>query len=174
MENSFFSGSENLYKYLVSIGILMLVLTIYYPLKQKQDLEILKLNLESEMQVLNLEIKENKENLEDLETTLNEKTISLEEKRENLSEIKLKHKENEINQLKTKAKMDEISSRKKYIKIYDKLFWIASITGIILVVFGFLRWISAKRTEDKKLKLETDLLDLKYKTEKEEYDRNHP
>lgn len=57
MENNFFSGSENLYKYLVTIGILMLVLTIYYPLKEKQELEILKINLKSELRVLNLEIK---------------------------------------------------------------------------------------------------------------------
>lgn len=174
MENSFFSGSENLYKYLVSIGILMLVLTIYYPLKQKQDLEVLKLNLESDMKVLNLEINENKKKVEFLENAILDKTISLVEKKKNLDEIKLKQKENEINQVKSKAKIDEIASRTKYIKIYDRLFWIASIAGIILILFGFVRWISAKRNEDKKLKLETDLLELKYKTEKEEYDKNHP
>ena len=40
METSFLSGSENLYKYLVSIGLLLIVLTVFYPLKEKQDLEV--------------------------------------------------------------------------------------------------------------------------------------
>ncbi len=58
METSFFSGSENLYKYLVTIGLLLIVLTVIYPLKEKQDLEILKITLEKDAKALSYKIKE--------------------------------------------------------------------------------------------------------------------
>ena len=173
MESNFFSGSENLYKYLVSIGILMLVLTIYYPLKQKQELELLKLNLQSDLTVLNLELKDNKKKVDDLTIHINDKKISTEEKKKILTEIKNKQKENEINQIKSDCKMQEINSRQYYISLYTKLFWITTILGIALVFFGFYKWIIAKKVEDKKSKFETDILEIKYKNDKEEYERNH-
>ena len=49
METSFLSGSENLYKYLVSVGILLIVLTVFYPLKEKQNIEIKTIGLEKEL-----------------------------------------------------------------------------------------------------------------------------
>lgn len=174
MENSFFSGSENLYKYLVSIGILLLVLTIYYPLQQKQDLEILKINLESDLKILNKDIKENKQNVDNLLKHLKDKNIKSDEKRKVFSTIKSKQKENEINEIKTNSKLEEIKNREYYIGLYKNLFWISIIVSIILIVFGFFRWIIAKKNEDKKLDCETKLLELKLKLEQEEYDRTHP
>ena len=53
METSFLSGSENLYKYLVSIGLLLIVLTVFYPLKEKQDLEVSRISIEKEALILN-------------------------------------------------------------------------------------------------------------------------
>lgn len=51
METSFFSGSENLYKYLVTVGTLIIVLTVYYPLKEKQELEVLSIKIENDLQI---------------------------------------------------------------------------------------------------------------------------
>ena len=47
METSFLSGSENLYKYLVSVGLLLMVMTVFYPLKEKQEIERIKTDRES-------------------------------------------------------------------------------------------------------------------------------
>ena len=65
--SNFFAGSENLYKYLVSIGMLLIILTVYYPLKEKQELEILKIKLEEDVQILNFNIKENQINILNLQ-----------------------------------------------------------------------------------------------------------
>jgi|LakMenEpi03Aug12_release.lakeMendotaPanAssembly.Ray.scaffolds.fasta_scaffold306299_1 hypothetical protein len=60
IETSFLSGSENLYKYLVTMGILLVFLTVYYPLKEKQLLELKTNELEIEVKKLNLSIQFNK------------------------------------------------------------------------------------------------------------------
>ena len=63
MENSFFSGSENLYKYLVTIGILMVTLSVYYPLNNKEKLELEKIELYHNVVELNRKVKENNSNI---------------------------------------------------------------------------------------------------------------
>ncbi len=67
MENSFFSGSENIYKYLVTIGILMIAMTVYYPLREKQNLEIEEIKLNCKIESLALKIQENKKNIKIIE-----------------------------------------------------------------------------------------------------------
>ncbi|WP_265131240.1 hypothetical protein [Chryseobacterium oranimense] len=172
MESNFFSGSENLYKYLVSIGILMLVLTIYYPLKEKQELEILKIKLESEQKVLNFEIKDNKKNLDDLIKNINKKNIEPFQKEKLLLEISQKQKNNEIKQINADGKIVELENREKYICVYDRLFWIFIIVGSGLVIFGFFKWYKSKKIDDKKSEIETDILELKLSQEQQQHQNN--
>ncbi|HAY3562376.1 hypothetical protein KRE43_08575 [Elizabethkingia meningoseptica] len=161
MESNFFSGSENLYKYLVSIGILMLVLTIYYPLREKQELEILKIGLQSELKVLNLELKENKIKINDLSKFINNKNIDESQKKQIFTEITQKQHSNEIKQMGVDGKILELQNREKYINIYNKLFWIFITLGFILVFYGFVKWHESKKIDDQKSKLEAELLELK-------------
>ncbi|PZU26745.1 MAG: hypothetical protein DI622_00065 [Chryseobacterium sp.] len=166
MESNFFSGSENLYKYLVTIGILMLVLTIYYPLKEKQELEILKINLKSELKVLNLEIKDNNKSVNELTKYVTQKNISESEKNKLFSEISQNQKANEIKQIKADGKLVEIKNRDKYINIYDNLFWAFIVTGSGFIVFGFFKWYNSKKVDDSKCEIEVELLKLKLEEER--------
>lgn len=168
MESNFFSGSENLYKYLVSIGILMLILTIYYPLKEKQQLEILKIKLESDHKVLNFEIKDNKKNLDDLIKSIEHNNIDSFKKEKLLSEIDQKQKENQIKQINADGKIIELENREKYIRIYNRLFWVFIIVGSGLVIFGFFKWYKSKKIDDKKSGIETDILELKLAQEQQQ------
>ncbi len=41
---------------MVTMGLLLMVLTVYYPLKEKQELEIITVNLRNDVKTLNLSI----------------------------------------------------------------------------------------------------------------------
>lgn len=166
MESNFFSGSENLYKYLVSIGILMLVLTIYYPLREKQQLEILKINLQSELKILNFELSQNKNDVVELKNSINEKNIDSHKKNKLIFELSKNQKINTIKQFKADEKAIEIKSRERYVSIYDSLFWAFIVAGSVLVIFGFFKWYKSKKVDDEKCKIEVEMLKLKLAQER--------
>lgn len=150
MENSIFSGSENLYKYLVTVGILLIVLTIYYPLKEKQDLEILTVQLKSELQSLNFKIETNRNEAESFNTNQTQKNLEI---------IKKNQFQNQLNQISLENKYTEIKCRNEYIKMYNWIFWIFLPLGIILIIFGFIRWYISKRIDDEVSQLEKQKLE---------------
>ncbi|MFY7846922.1 hypothetical protein [Chryseobacterium gambrini] len=160
METSFFSGSENLYKYLVSIGILMLVLTIYYPLKEKQSLEILKIELLKELKTIEYSVTKNENKAILLSKKVSKNEIDENQKSQYLQEIKTKQIENEINKIKADAKLEEIETRNNYIIYYNIIIWIFAPLGLFLVVYGFLNWRKSKKNDDEKATIEKDLLKL--------------
>lgn len=147
--SNFFAGSENLYKYLVSIGMLLIVLTVYYPLKEKQELEILKIKLEEDVQILNFRIKENQINILNLQDRVEQNNTDI----ELLNAIEKINHDNHINHIECKQKYSEIIARQSYIKLYNMLFWIFLPTGVIITLFGFIRWYRVKRIDDKMAKL---------------------
>lgn len=159
--SNFFAGSENLYKYLVSIGMLLIILTVYYPLKEKQELEILKIKLEKDVQILNFNIKENQINILNLQDRVKQNNADI----KSLNVIEKINHDNHINHIECKQKYSEIAARQSYIKLYNILFWIFLPTGVIITLFGFIRWYIVKRIDDKmaelnyrKLQSEVDLL----------------
>jgi hypothetical protein len=160
METSFFSGSENLYKYLVTVGTLLVMLTVYYPLKEKQELEILSLKVKNELQILSCKLDENKKELDNFKKSNSDKNISKELKRINFEKIKEVNLQNSINQLTIENKNNEINCRKVYINIYNFVFWIFFPVGIFLIVFGFIKWNRTKKVDDKILELEKSKLEL--------------
>ena len=147
--SNFFAGSENLYKYLVSIGMLLIVLTVYYPLKEKQELEILKIKLEEDVQILNFRIKENQINILNLQDRVEQNNTDI----ESLNAIEKINHDNHINHIECKQKYSEIIARQSYIKLYNMLLWIFLPTGVIITLFGFIRWYRVKRIDDKMVKL---------------------
>lgn len=163
--SNFFAGSENLYKYLVSIGILLIVLTVYYPLKEKQELEILKIKLEEDIQVLNFKIKENQTNVLNLRVRIEQKDTDI----ESLNAIAKINYDNHIKHIECKQKYSEIKARQNYIKLYNIILWIFLPTGVIITLFGFIRWYNVKQVDDKMAKLNLKKLQL----EVEQLERNH-
>lgn len=159
METSFFSGSENLYKYLVTMGLLLIVLTVYYPLKEKQELEIKAITLENEVKTLNHTIQENQKNVKQLQQFI-KKNGKTHEATEQLNEIEKLNNQNHINQIQTESKYFEIQVRKRYIRLYNIMFWVFFPVGILLTIFGFIKWKSAKKFDDNILKLENEKLEI--------------
>lgn len=156
MESSFFSGSENLYKYLVTIGILMVAMTVYYPLKEKQDLELQEIELNSKIESLTLKIQENKKRIKIIE---DKKKKKLDVNNE-FEEIKKLHLENLISQIESKNNFKIIESKQKYIKYYNIIFWIFFPFGIFFIGYGFIKWRKSKKIDDEKSALEKTKLEL--------------
>lgn len=159
METSFFSGSENLYKYLVTIGLLLIVLTVAYPLREKQELEILKTTLENEAKTLSYKISENNKNVTILNTLIL-KNGNTAENIKTISEIDKRNQENNISQIESEKKLTEIEIRSRYIRYYNWMFWIFFPIGIALAIFGFIKWKKAKKNDDTKQELELEKLKL--------------
>lgn len=153
METSFFSGSENLYKYLVTVGTLIIVLTVYYPLKEKQELEVLKIKIENELEILNFKILENQKEVDIFKASEKAK-ISQELRNKTLKDIKEINKVNQINQISIENKNNELKCRKRYIDIYNFIFWVFIPIGGFLIIFGFLKWNKTKKIDDEILELE--------------------
>ncbi len=165
METSFFSGSENLYKYLVTIGILLIVLTVYYPLNEKQSLEILIIQLEKDVKLLNYKINQNAKNLK----LCVSQNIKSKNNIKILEDIQKLNNENYYRQLDSERKYSEISIRKGYIKLYNIMFWFFFPIGIYLTIFGFIKWKNAKKFDDNILKLENEKLELEVKKMRETF-----
>ncbi len=153
MESGFIGGSENLYKYLVTIGLLLIVGTIYYPLKEKQSLELLNITLNNEVRSLTVKIEENKKKIDQLEK--NKQNFETE-----LKEREKVNQENKLIQIETEKKYEEVVNRERYISIYNILFWIFLPIGVALCVFGFIKWHKAKKCDDEIQNLERQKLEL--------------
>lgn len=153
MENSFFSGSENLYKYLVTVGILLVVMTVYYPLKEKQDLEVLSIKIKNELTILNYRIENNNKEIKRIKATPNIRP-------NDLLVVKKNHLENELNQIAAENKYSELLARNSYTKIYGIIFWIFFPIGVFLIFYGFIKWNRTKKLDDEILALEKKKLEI--------------
>lgn len=160
MENSFFSGSENLYKYLVSIGLLMIVLSIYYPLKESQDLQVMRIKLKSEFNAISHEIDQNQKKVDELKIDI--KSGKLSESVKHTKTIEIRNKTNLIiiKQIRSQANLEEVETRRWYVIIYLVLVVLFLPTGVILTWWGFKNWKKAKKNEDEKSDLEKQLLQI--------------
>jgi len=159
METNFLSGSENLYKYLVTMGLLLIVMTVYYPLKEKQELELNIINTEQEAVTLNYNIKSVARTVNSLKNNVKslkqDKDIKI-----TIKNIENLLNENQISQYKLEMKYKEIKARKNHIKFYNILFWIFFPIGVLLTIFGFIKWLKSKIVDDEILKLEKRKLEL--------------
>lgn len=159
MESIFFSGSENLYKYLVGIGLILMVSTVYYPLKEQQELEIKTIELENQLKIQNYSIEKNQKNLNKLHQLIKKNGKSDKSNKE-LMEIDVLNDQNYLNQLKSESKYSEIQVRKSYIWIYKIIFWVFFPLGVIVTIFGFFKWKKVKKIDDNILKLQNEKLEI--------------
>ncbi|MCF1751102.1 hypothetical protein [Mariniradius sediminis] len=141
------------------MGILLIVLTVYYPLKEKQELELKTIELENEVKTLSYSIQENQKNVDRLQRFLKENGKTYESNIQ-LNEVEKLNNQNHINQLQTERKHSEIQIRKRYTRLYEIMFWIFFPIGIFLVFFGFIKWKAAKTFDDNILKLENEKLEI--------------
>ena len=137
----------------------MVALTVYYPLKEKQELELQEIKLNSKIESLTLKIHENKKHIEIIE---NKKKKSLDVIDE-FVEIKKMHLENLISQIESKNNFKIIESKQKYIKYYNIIFWIFFPLGIFFIGYGFVKWHKSKKIDDEKSALEKTKLELEIK-----------
>lgn len=98
--------------------MLLIILTVYYPLKEKQELEILKIKLEEDVQILNFNIKENQINILNLQDRVKQNNADI----KSLNVIEKINHDNHINHIECKQKYSEIAARQSYIKLYNILF----------------------------------------------------
>ena len=159
MESSFFSGSENLYKYMVTIGMLLVAMTVYYPLKEKQELEIQEIELNSQVESLKIKIDENKKDIKVIESKKHDKSHV----NNKFSDVKKMHRENRVSQIDSENKFRIIESKQKYIGYYNVIFWIFFPVGILLISYGFFKWYKSKTIDDEKSSLEKTKLELEIK-----------
>lgn len=159
MESSFLSGSENLYKYLVSTGMLLIVLTVFYPLKEKQEIEIETIKLEKDVLKLNFEIKDNFKKVNYIKN-INKKNNTLKLNGIYVNKLDIINKQNHLNQFELEKKNDEIKKRKSHIKLYNYLFWVFFPIGVFLALYGFIKWFKSKKIDDEILNLDKELKKL--------------
>lgn len=160
MESNFFSGSENLYKYLVSIGLLMVVLTVYYPMRENQDLQILRIKLRSELKCISHEIDENQKSVDKITKKIKENNIQGEERSKLIESARDKTNLIVIKQISSGAKIEEIETREWFIVFYKIMVFIFLPIGVFLIIWGFIQWRKAKKNEDQKSELEKKLLEI--------------
>ena len=144
---------------MLTMSISLIVLAVYYPLKEMQELEIKAIELEIEAKALNRSIVENKKNVIRLQEYISKNGKS-DKSNSRLSEIKKLNSENYISQLQTERKHSEIQVRKRYVKYYNIIFWIFFPIGVLLTIFGFTKWNSTKKYDDNILKLQNEKLEI--------------
>jgi len=149
---SLIPSSDNIYKFSLSVGLLMIFFAIIYPLEKENEIKnkINEYNLEvevSEMKIKNLIQDINVSIKETDEKKLNDKQNSKEREKEiekqllkNGKQI-VESRENEIESLKIKYKKKSIDTLQIALDEFNiyKLFFL--IAGSILSVFGFISWL---------------------------------
>lgn len=176
MDFTSFLNIDNLYKFLFSGGILMIVFSLFYPIEKKQllELEINNFNKQTELLnndiiLLNIEVnqlkstsKETLKTLEDLQLTKNEsnkikvsKEISKIKDNYNKIFYKIKNHQQETNlkNINIKYNKTKIEIIQNHICTFNFYSWFLLIFGILFAGFGLIYWfISTQNTEKLKIK----------------------
>ena len=158
---SFLSGSDNLFKYLFTVGAVMIIISIFYPLQKSQEIEIKQTDLLKESELLTNEIRllKNdyqilKDEYSDISHILDSLVLVHGDKvTENIQFLEYRKKGNKMIQnlndrereLKIKniiiqneeSKIDLLGKHSESFKSYYSLVkWL----GIIFLIIGFIGW----------------------------------
>lgn len=163
------SGSDNLWKYLFTVGVFLIAISILYPLKQSETIDLRIIDLYTDSKSLDQKIKHLKEDSETFNSYLNIATKELESLKsiknqtktltrisniesEIASErktIKNKIRELQLLVIENQGKEDYIVELKKHSKNYKKFFYLGFILGSILLLWGLFKWLMATIASDK-------------------------
>ena len=176
MDFASFLNTDNLYKFLFSGGILMIVFSLFYPIEKKQllELEINNFNKQTELlnndiSLLNVEVnqlkstsKETLKTLEKLQKTKNEfnqvqvsKEISKIKDNYNRIFYKIKDHQQEtiLKNINIKYNKTKIEIIKNHISTFNFYSCFLLIFGILFAGFGLIYWFkSVQCTEKLKIK----------------------
>lgn len=149
---SLLTGSENLYKYLFIGGIGLLILSLFYPLNKRYELECQKNLHNKEIRLLNLEIASLQrdvaklnERVNDYQNGVNKDLITKDSLKKQLADVYLKRANISKKQTEVQYNRDNINTLDKNIKdilLYEIIFrW----AGIFFGLFGFFGWLRLMR-----------------------------
>lgn len=158
------SGSDNLWKYLFTVGILLIFISIYYPLQKSEEinLEIIELNTDS--QILNKKIEYLEKEVSELKYSLKKSNFVIDslslknweteinkiqgELIDNINVAKERTKELQLEIIKNQGKENYINELQKQSNFYKGFFRIGIIIGFIMVIIGLYKWTIASFVSD--------------------------
>lgn len=163
------SGSDNLWKYLFTVGVLLIAISIFYPLKQSETIDLKIIDLYTDSKRLEQKIKHLKEDnvtfnnylniatkeVDSLRTLKNQATILLRistietEIASEKKMIKNKIRELQLLIIENQGKENYIVELKNQSYKYKKFFYLGVILGIILLLLGLYKWLMATTASDK-------------------------
>lgn len=162
-------GSDNLWKYLFTVGVLLISLSIFYPLRKSEEinLKIIELKTDSELIAKKIDhLKKDQMSFEKYLELSGKEIDSLKIRQDSIdANNQIKNILNEISQEKkiVKDKIRELEvliisnfGKESYIRElksqserYNLYFALGLWVGIILVIVGLLKWIVATIASDK-------------------------
>ncbi len=162
------SSAENLYKFLFINGTVLVILSMFYPLQQKNEIKIRTIDFNKNVDILNYKIelhkayvikfKKNSKKLivflDSISRRRTPKNICVIEKtkikyNQELDSINSIQQNIELNQIKLEAEKNKIEELKKQAEIYSDYSFYFLIAGILFCVIGVLGWGARTRTLDK-------------------------
>ena len=163
------SESDNLWKYLFTVGVLLIAISILYPLKQSETIDLRIIDLYTDSKSLDLKIKHLKEDTESYNSYLNIATKELDSLKSIQNQakvltrigniesematdrkiIKNKIRDLQLLVIENQGKEDYIVELKKHSSNYKKFFYLGFILGIILLIWGLYKWLMATIASDK-------------------------
>jgi len=141
-----FSGSDNLFKYLFLGGFGMIILSLFYPLQKKQELEIERITYEKEVDLFQIEINTLNKNIDNFEKMILQSSSKVKTNRianDSLkNSIKILANTLDIKMVLLKYNKSKIDIFEKQYKTYNRYSLGLLIFGILLMVFGGIKWFN--------------------------------
>ena len=162
------SSAENLYKFLFINGTILVILSMFYPLQQKNEIKIKTIDFNKSVEVLNYKITNQKNDvqnfqekskeivalLDSISTNRNEQTDKIIERKKvqynkELDSIKSIQREIQLNNIKLSSEKEKILELKKQAKTYSNYSIFFLIIGGIFFIIGIIGWTNATKVLDK-------------------------
>lgn len=168
--SSLLSGSDNLFKYLFTVGAVMIVTSIIYPLQKKQEIEIQINHLLKESELLNYEVvslkkdyQRSKREFKDISDKLSsmynvsgkvvkehEQFMQLRRKNNELIQnLKSRYRELEIKNIIMQNEQSKIDLLKKHANSYNGYYLFVKWVGIFFLLFGLFGWMVSTFIQEK-------------------------
>ncbi|MDM1519234.1 hypothetical protein [Myroides odoratimimus] len=141
--SSFFTGTDNLFKLLFINGLLILLVGLFYPQQKRDELEIRIVEYNSNVDILNREIKEllnESESLKSIVVNQNSQKFSKEEKKELRKELYEKIFEQDKKVILVENTKKQIEVLIKQQDVYSAYSCSFLIIGMLMSIIGLIGW----------------------------------
>lgn len=162
------SSAENLYKFLFINGTILIILSMFYPLQQKNEIKIKTIEYNKNVEILNYNIDNQKNDVESFKAK-SKKTIafldSLSQNRNEQNALIIQKKKAEynkeldsiqsiqktirLNDIKLNSEKEKILELQKQAKTYSNYSIFFLIIGGVFFVIGIIGWSKATKVLDK-------------------------